>query len=97
MRDTLGFTAGNLSVQIRTLATAGYVSVEKSFVENKSRTEVRLTPEGHRALSAYLKELELIVASLKAGSVEPEGAAHEGGSDVDSAIIKGDSGLSQGR
>jgi DNA-binding MarR family transcriptional regulator len=66
IRDELGLSAGNLSVQLRTLEDAGYVGVDKSFVDNKSRTGVSLTSEGHKALSAYLDGLELIVSSLKA-------------------------------
>jgi DNA-binding MarR family transcriptional regulator len=66
IRDELGLSAGNLSVQMRTLEEAGYVSVDKSFVDNKSRTEVSLTSEGHKALGSYLDGLELIVSSLKA-------------------------------
>jgi DNA-binding MarR family transcriptional regulator len=68
LRDALDFTAGNLSVQIRTLEEAGYVRVDKRFVANKSYTGITLTPAGERALAAYLAELEIIVASLKGGS-----------------------------
>lgn len=68
LRDGLGFTAGNLSVQIKTLEEAGYLRVDKRFVANKSYTGVSLTNEGQRALSAYLAELEVIVASLKGGA-----------------------------
>jgi DNA-binding MarR family transcriptional regulator len=70
IRDSLGFTAGNLSVQLRTLEDAGYVEIEKRFVDNKSFTGVRLTNEGQHALSAYLAELELIVSSLKSSSIQ---------------------------
>lgn len=69
IRDSLGFTAGNLSVQLRTLEEAGYVEIEKRFVDNKSFTGVRLTNQGQRALSTYLSELELIVTSLKTSSI----------------------------
>jgi DNA-binding MarR family transcriptional regulator len=65
LRDELGFSAGNLSVQLRTLEEAGYVGIRKRFVGNKPFTGVSLTMDGSRALSAYLAELEVIVASLK--------------------------------
>jgi len=90
LRDALGFSAGNLSVQVKTLEAVGYVETEKSFVANKSYTEIRLTTAGEKALKAYLGELEIIVASLKAG-------AEKGGSSGGSAAIQGDPGLSQGR
>ncbi len=65
LRDELGFSSGNLSVQLKTLEAAGYLRIEKRFVRNKSFTGVSLTVDGHRALSAYLAELEVIIASLK--------------------------------
>jgi DNA-binding MarR family transcriptional regulator len=71
LKSELGFSAGNLSVQLKTLEEAGYVRIEKRFVDNKPFTGVRLSVKGEKALSAYLAELEVIVASLK-------GAAREG-------------------
>jgi DNA-binding MarR family transcriptional regulator len=70
LRDALGLSGGNLSVQIRNLEEAGYVRVEKRFVANKSYTGVSLTNEGYKALAAYLEELELIVSSLKAARID---------------------------
>jgi DNA-binding MarR family transcriptional regulator len=93
LRDGLGFTAGNLSVQIKTLEEAGYVSVDKRFVANKSYTGVSLTSEGHRALSSYLAEMETIIASLKAGPRAPA-MAETGGANVDSAADQVDQDLS---
>ncbi len=87
LRDGLGFTAGNLSVQIKVLEEAGYVSVDKRFVANKSFTGVSLTNEGQKALSAYLAEMETIIASLKAG-------ATKGGCNGGSAASEGQPGLS---
>jgi|GEM_PF-93248 len=68
LRDELGMSAGNLSVQLKTLEEAGYVKIEKRFVDNKPYTGVALTAQGQRALSEYLGELEVIVASLRAAS-----------------------------
>jgi DNA-binding MarR family transcriptional regulator len=75
LRDELGFTAGNLSVQLRTLEDAGYVRIDKRFVANKPYTGVRLTVKGEKAISAYLGELEVIVAGLRGGT--PPGASRE--------------------
>jgi len=41
------------------------VQIDKRFVENKPYTGVALTAKGQRALSDYLGELEVIVASLR--------------------------------
>jgi DNA-binding MarR family transcriptional regulator len=65
LRDELRMSAGNLSVQLRTLEEAGYVQIEKRFVENKPYTGVTLTVRGQKALTGYLVELEVIVASLR--------------------------------
>jgi len=48
---------GNLSVHMRKLEEAGYVSVEKSFVGRRPRTTLKLTPAGRKAWIAYLDEL----------------------------------------
>ena len=80
LRDGLGFTAGNLSVQLRTLEEAGYLRIDKRFVANKSYTGLALTPAGESALTAYLAELEIIVETLKVG-VKPPAGVGKGGPD----------------
>jgi len=65
LRDALGFSAGNLSIQLKTLEEAGYLATSKSFRDNRPYTGVALTPPGKKALEAYLADLEVIVASLK--------------------------------
>jgi DNA-binding MarR family transcriptional regulator len=95
LRDELGFTAGKLSAQLRTLEEAGYLRMDKRFVANKSYTGVRLSAAGESALTAYLAELEIIVASLKVGMAAPAGpeGGNEGGSDGGSAAFQSDAGL----
>ena len=51
MRDTLGMTDGNLTTHIRTLQEAGYVSVTKSFQNNRPLTTCALTAAGKKAFS----------------------------------------------
>jgi len=67
LRDGLGMTGGNLSVQIKTLEDAGYLRSEKSFADNKPRTEITLTESGRTALTEYLDELESLLAGVRAG------------------------------
>ena len=60
LKGLLKATDGNLGAHLGTLETAGYVAVEKSFVDRKPRTRVQATPTGRRAFEghvAYLKEL----------------------------------------
>ncbi len=50
-------TAGNLSVQLDKLQTAGYIAVEKGFLGKKPRTTCRVTPAGRQAFEAYVEAL----------------------------------------
>jgi DNA-binding MarR family transcriptional regulator len=43
LRDTLGMTDGNLTTHIRALQEAGYVSVTKSYQNNRPLTTCSLT------------------------------------------------------
>jgi DNA-binding HxlR family transcriptional regulator len=61
LKETLGMTDGNLSVHMRTLEEAGYVTVMKSFVNRKPRTEYSLTEAGRAAYQAYIQALAEIV------------------------------------
>jgi DNA-binding HxlR family transcriptional regulator len=61
LKAQLGMTDGNLCVHMRTLEESGYVSVHKSFVNRKPRTEYSLTPVGRQAFDAYIQTLKEIV------------------------------------
>jgi DNA-binding MarR family transcriptional regulator len=78
LRDALGLTPGNLSVQLKTLEEAGYLRSDKRFVAKKSYTGIRLTEAGENALTAYLADLEIIVASLKSGVARAKGDVDDG-------------------
>jgi len=65
LSEKLGLTAGNLSVQLKRLEEAGYLSITKSFRENRPLTCVTLTRQGMKALKNYLQELELMIDRLK--------------------------------
>ena len=65
LREKLELSAGNLSIQLRTLEQAGYVRIVKSFVDNRPNTSVSLTAKGSRALGGYLGEMEALIRKLK--------------------------------
>jgi DNA-binding MarR family transcriptional regulator len=65
MRDALSMTDGNLTTHIRTLQEAGYVSVTKSFQNNRPLTTCSLTPGGHKAFTNYINLLEKIIQQNK--------------------------------
>ena len=57
LREQTGATAGNLSVQIDKLSTAGYIEVEKGFQGKRPRTTCKLTAEGIKAFEEYVLSL----------------------------------------
>jgi DNA-binding MarR family transcriptional regulator len=65
LRDTLKMTDGNLSVHIKTLQGAGFVSVTKSYQNQRPLTTCALTAAGRRAFVTYIDLLEEIVRQAK--------------------------------
>ncbi|MCK9170826.1 MAG: transcriptional regulator [Treponema sp.] len=65
IKDALGMSSGNLSVQLKTLENAGYISMEKYIDDNKSRTDVSITPAGKEALIEYMESLERFLSRVK--------------------------------
>ena len=65
LRDTLEMTDGNVTAHIRTLQEAGYVSVTKSFQNNRSLTTCALTAKGRKSFADYIALLEQIVQQTK--------------------------------
>jgi len=63
LRQT-GLTRGNLSSHVRKLEEAGYVEVEKSFVDRLPLTVYRLTEEGGEALQKYRRRMSGVLESL---------------------------------
>jgi len=70
--DTLSFTRlktlldetdGNLGAQLRKLEDAGYISVNKQFVQRKPVSWYALTPHGRTALKKHLVALESVIKS----------------------------------
>ncbi len=63
MRQT-GLTRGNLSTHLSKLEAAGYVTVEKKFVERVPRTLLRLTDTGREALRKYRQQMRKALGKL---------------------------------
>jgi DNA-binding MarR family transcriptional regulator len=61
LKTILEVTQGNLSVQLRRIEEAGYVTIEKSFLGRKPRTQVRITPAGRAAFATYLEALGKLI------------------------------------
>ena len=54
-------TAGNLSVQLEKLQSAGYISIEKGYKGKKPCTTCRITPQGVEAFSKYVEALKTYI------------------------------------
>ena len=63
MRQT-GLTRGNLSVNLRKLEDAGYVSIKKEFVDRVPRTLIRLTDDGRQAIQIYRDNMQFVLNEL---------------------------------
>ena len=61
LREKTESTAGNLSVQLDKLSSAGYISVEKGFVGKKTRTTCQITEERRKAFEDYVDALKQYV------------------------------------
>ena len=50
--------AGNISIQIKKLQEAGYITVEKTFKNNYPKTMVSITNKGIKAFESYVNDLK---------------------------------------
>lgn len=58
LKEKTESTAGNLSVQLDKLSTAGYISVEKGMSGKRPRTTCSVTPTGRQAFEEYVETLK---------------------------------------
>jgi DNA-binding MarR family transcriptional regulator len=63
MRQT-GLTGGNLSSHMSRLEAAGYIAIEKEFVDKKPHTMLRLTDEGRAAFQEYVQSMKQVLDGL---------------------------------
>ena len=65
LRAKVNATDGNLSTHLSKLEEAGYVKLDKSFVDKKPRTSVHLTPKGRKAWIEYLNKLQSLLTAAE--------------------------------
>ena len=63
LRGLLDVTDGNLGAHLRKLEEAGYIAVNKTFVERKPRTFVAATAAGRKVFREHVAALESILKS----------------------------------
>lgn len=64
LMNQTGLTRGNLSVNLRKLEEAGYVSITKEFVDRIPRTLIRLTADGRQAIQSYRENMQTVLNDL---------------------------------
>lgn len=51
-------TSGNISIQLKKLKNANYITIEKGFLNNYQHTSLKITPHGIKAFENYVKALK---------------------------------------
>ncbi len=64
LMNQTGLTRGNLSSHLQKLEEAGYIGVEKEFVDRVPRTLIRLTENGRSAVQSYRDTMRQVVEQL---------------------------------
>ena len=65
LRDLLDVTDGNLGAHLRKLEEAGYIVVNKTFVNRKPRTYLSVSQEGRKIFDEHVAALEFILRTKK--------------------------------
>lgn len=61
LKKQVNATDGNLSVSLKKLEDAGYLTVTKSFIDRKPSSKYQLTEEGRMAFKVYIDQLEKLL------------------------------------
>jgi DNA-binding MarR family transcriptional regulator len=61
LKELLNLTQGNLSVHASKLEEAGYLRIDKRFVDRKPLTTFVLTSKGRDAIVAHVRQLRKLV------------------------------------
>jgi DNA-binding MarR family transcriptional regulator len=65
LKRALDATQGNLSVHLRKLEDAGYITIEKGFLGRKPLTRARLTAIGRKAFAEYLDAIGRLIGDTR--------------------------------
>ncbi len=65
LKNAVSVTDGNLSVHLRKLEEAGYITLTKTFVGRRPNTACALTEDGRNALVSYVDHIEALLACTR--------------------------------
>lgn len=66
LRQLLKVTDGNLGAHLRKLEEAGFITIQKTFVERKPRTFITATHQGCRVFQEHVEALQAILKGNEA-------------------------------
>lgn len=61
IKEKVNATDGNLSIHLKKLEQAGYISVKKLFVNRKPVSKYKISNKGYKAFEEYINNLENII------------------------------------
>lgn len=61
IKEKINATDGNLSVHLKKLEDAEYLSVQKEFLDKKPHSLYKLTKKGKTAFEKYIEQLEKLI------------------------------------
>ncbi len=65
IKEKTNATAGNMSVQLDKLSSAGYIDIKKAFVGKKPKTTCKITKKGIGAFEIYVQTMQLYLQAGK--------------------------------
>ncbi len=64
LKEVTNATAGNLSIQLKKLEQANYLTIHKSFKDNYPLTQLNISKEGQHAFKIYFDALKSYTKTL---------------------------------
>jgi DNA-binding MarR family transcriptional regulator len=64
LMNQTGLTRGNLSSHLSKLEAAGYIQIQKEFVNKLPHTLLSLTPAGRTAFEEYRKQMQQVLGEV---------------------------------
>ena len=65
VRDKVGASDGNLSTHLKKLDEAGYVEIEKRFVNRRPQTRLHMTKTGRKAWLVWLEKIDTLIKAAE--------------------------------
>ncbi len=66
--DEVNLAKGSVGQHLKKLEDAGYVTLKRELLSNRTRTIVKLTRSGREALQQYLEKLQTLLGVVKAAN-----------------------------